>query len=171
MMKTTPISEVSSLKICANAGLDKMTVRYCFGSHAQLLIETARHLANGIVPHVHDGLFTMSAREDEMVQLFGRLTVFLFASYGDEVPYDLKTSSENPTIFLVYQQLQETYGLKPELALLLTKRSVINAIATAGIGSAIPLTKEEAELSLIIQRRTYEFLASIQDELVPPASD
>ena len=148
-----------------------MTVRYCFGSHAQLLIETARHLANGIVPHVHDGLFTMSAREDEMVQLFGRLTVFLFASYGDEVPYDLKTSSENPTIFLVYQQLQETYGLKPELALLLTKRSVINAIATAGIGSAIPLTKEEAELSLIIQRRTYEFLASIQDELVPPASD
>lgn len=165
LMQTTPISEVSSLKICAVAGLDKMTVRYCFGSHAKLLIATARHLASGVAPHVRDGIFRNSARQDEMVLLFGRLITFLFASYGNEVPVGLTASSENATIFLVYQQLQDTYGFKPDLALLLTKRAVLNAVATSGIGTMIPLTDDETELFITIQQRTYEFLASIQDEL------
>lgn len=165
LMRTTPISEVSSLKICASAGLDKMTVRYCFGSHAQLLIATARHLATGLAPHVKKGIFGTSARQDETVLLFGRLTTFLFASYGNEVPVRLTASTENATIFLVYQQLLTTYGFRPELALLLTKRAVLNAVATSGIGTMLPLTDEEAELFVTIQERTYEFLASIQDEL------
>lgn len=165
LMRTTPISEVSSLKICASAGLDKMTVRYCFGSHAQLLIATARHLATGLAPHVKKGIFGTSARRDETVLLFGRLTTFLFASYGNEVPVRLTASTENATIFLVYQQLLTTYGFRPELALLLTKRAVLNAVATSGIGTMLPLTDEEAELFVTIQERTYEFLASIQDEL------
>ena len=165
LMRTTPISEVSSLKICASAGLDKMTVRYCFGSHAQLLIATARHLATGVAPHVKKGIFGTSARRDETVLLFGRLTTFLFASYGNEVPVRLTASTENATIFLVYQQLLTTYGFRPELALLLTKRAVLNAVATSGIGTMLPLTDEEAELFVTIQERTYEFLASIQDEL------
>lgn len=165
MMQTTPISEVSSLKICAAAGLDKMTVRYCFGSHAQLLIATARHLATGVAPHVKKGIFGTSARQDETVLLFGRLTTFLFASYGNEVPVRLTASTENATIFLVYQQLLTTYGFRPELALLLTKRAVLNAVATSGIGTMLPLTDEEAELFVTIQERTYEYLASIQDEL------
>ena len=165
MMQTTPISEVSSLKICAAAGLDKMTVRYCFGAHAQLLIATARHLATGVAPHVKKGIFGTSARQDETVLLFGRLTTFLFASYGNEVPVRLTASTENATIFLVYQQLLTTYGFRPELALLLTKRAVLNAVATSGIGTMLPLTDEEAELFVTIQERTYEFLASIQDEL------
>lgn len=165
LMRTTPISEVSSLKICASAGLDKMTVRYCFGSHAQLLIATARHLATGLAPHVKKGIFGTSARQDETVLLFGRLTTFLFASYGNEVPVRLTASTENATIFLVYQQLLTTYGFRPDLALLLTKRAVLNAVATSGIGTMLPLTDEEAELFVTIQERTYEFLASIQDEL------
>lgn len=165
MMQSTPISEVSSLKICAAAGLDKMTVRYCFGSHAQLLIATARHLATGVAPHVKKGIFGTSARHDETVLLFGRLTTFLFASYGNEVPVRLTASTENATIFLVYQQLLTTYGFRPELALLLTKRAVLSAVATSGIGTMLPLTDEEAELFVTIQERTYEFLASIQDEL------
>ena len=165
LMRTTPISEVSSLKICASAGLDKMTVRYCFGSHAQLLIATARHLATGVAPHVKKGIFGTSARQDETVLLFGRLTTFLFASYGNEVPVRLTASTENATIFLVYQQLLTTYGFRPDLALLLTKRAVLNAVATSGIGTMLPLTDEEAELFVTIQERTYEFLASIQDEL------
>jgi hypothetical protein len=100
-----------------------------------------------------------------MVLLFGRLITFLFASYGNEVPVGLTASSENATIFLVYQQLQDTYGFKPDLALLLTKRAVLNAVATSGIGTMIPLTDDETELFITIQQRTYEFLASIQDEL------
>jgi hypothetical protein len=142
-----------------------MTVRYCFGSHAKLLIATARHLASGVAPHVRDGIFRNSARQDEMVLLFGRLITFLFASYGNEVPVGLTASSENATIFLVYQQLQDTYGFKPDLALLLTKRAVLSAVATSGIGTMIPLTDDETELFITIQQRTYEFLASIQDEL------
>ena len=165
MMQTTPISEVSSLKICAAAGLDKMTVRYCFGSHAQLLIAVARHLASGVAPYIKNGIFGIPARQDEMVQLFGRLATFLFASYGSEVPVRLTASTENATIFLVYQQLQDTYGFRPDLALLLTKRAVLNAVATSGIGTMLPLSDSEAELFITIQERTYEFLASIQDEL------
>lgn len=165
MMHTTSLFEISSLKICAVADLDKMTVRYCFGSHAQLLIAVARNLATGVAPHIKNGIFGISARQDEMVLLFGRLTTFLIASYGNEIPVGLTASSENATIFLVYQQLQDTYSFKPDLALLLTKRAVLNALATAGIGSMIPLTDAEAELNITIQKRTYEFLASIQDEL------
>jgi AcrR family transcriptional regulator len=165
MMQTIPISEVSSLKICAAAGLDKMTVRYCFGSHAQLLIAVARHLASGVAPYIKNGIFGIPARQDEMVQLFGRLATFLFASYGSEVPVRLTASTENATIFLVYQQLQDTYGFRADLALLLTKRAVLNAVATSGIGTMLPLSDSEAELFITIQERTYEFLASIQDEL------
>jgi AcrR family transcriptional regulator len=159
------ITDVSSLKICAAAGLDKMTVRYCFGSHAQLLVAVARHLGPGVSVHVSNGIFLNSARSDKNVQLFGRLMTFIFASYGGELPLNLSLAQENTTIFLILQQLQETYGFQTELAVLLTKRAVINAVATAGIGSMIPLSDAEAELNLTIQKRTYEFLASIQDEL------
>ena len=165
MMHTTSLSEISSLKICTAAGLDKMTVRYCFGSHAQLLIAVARHLGPGTSAHVINGIFSNSARSDKNAQLFGRLMTFIFASYGGELPLNLSLAQENTTIFLVFQQLQDTYGFHPELAALLTKRAVINAVATAGIGSMIPLTEAEAELNITIQERTYEFLASIQDEL------
>jgi AcrR family transcriptional regulator len=165
LLQTMSITDVSSLKICAAAGLDKMTVRYCFGSHAQLLVAVARHLGSDVSVHVSNGIFLNSARSDKNVQLFGRLMTFIFASYGDEVPIRLAPTQENATIFLVLQQLQETYGFHPDLAVLLTKRAVINAVATAGVGSMIPLTDAEAELNLIIQKRTYEFLASIQDEL------
>ena len=165
LLQTMSITDVSSLKICAAAGLDKMTVRYCFGSHAQLLVAVARHLGPGVSVHVNNGIFLNSARSDKNVQLFGRLMTFIFASYGDEVPIRLAPTQDNATIFLVLQQLQETYGFHSDLAVLLTKRAVINAVATAGIGSMIPLTDAEAELNLIIQKRTYEFLASIQDEL------
>jgi AcrR family transcriptional regulator len=159
------ITDVSSLKICAAAGLDKMTVRYCFGSHAQLLVAVARHLGPSVSVHVSNGIFSNSARSDKNAQLFGRLMTFIFASYGGELPLNLSLAQENTTIFLILQQLQETYGFHPELAVLLTKRAVINAVATAGIGSMIPLSDAEAELNLTIQKRTYEFLASIQDEL------
>ena len=165
LLQTMSITDVSSLKICAAAGLDKMTVRYCFGSHAQLLVAVARHLGPGVSVHVSNGIFLNSARSDKNVQLFGRLMTFIFASYGDEVPIRLAPTQENATIFLVLRQLQETYGFHPDLAVLLTKRAVINAVATAGVGSMIPLTDAEAELNLTIQKRTYEFLASIQDEL------
>lgn len=165
MMLTTPLSELSSLKICAAADLDKMTVRYCFGSHAKLLIAVARHLASGVAPYIKNGIFGIPARQDELVQLFGRLATFLFASYGSEVPVRLTASTENATIFLVYQQLQDTYGFRPDLALLLTKRAVLNAVATSGIGTMLPLSDSEAELFITIQERTYQFLASIQDEL------
>jgi hypothetical protein len=90
---------------------------------------------------------------------------FIFASYGGELPLNLSLAQENTTIYLIFQQLQDTYGFHPELAVLLTKRAVVNAVATAGIGSMIPLTGAEAELNITIQQRTYEFLASIQDEL------
>jgi AcrR family transcriptional regulator len=165
LLQTMSITDVSSLKICAAAGLDKMTVRYCFGSHAQLLVAVARHLGPGVSVHVSNGIFLNSARSDKNVQLFGRLMTFIFASYGGELPLNLSLAQENTTIFLILQQLQETYGFHPELAVLLTKRAVINAVATAGIGSMIPLSDAEAELNLTIQKRTYEFLASIQDEL------
>jgi AcrR family transcriptional regulator len=165
LLQTMSITDVSSLKICAAAGLDKMTVRYCFGSHAQLLVAVARHLGPGVSVHVSNGIFLNSARSDKNVQLFGRLMTFIFASYGDEVPIRLAPTQENATIFLVLRQLQETYGFHPDLAVLLTKRAVINAVATAGVGSMIPLTDAESELNLTIQKRTYEFLASIQDEL------
>jgi AcrR family transcriptional regulator len=165
LLQTMSITDVSSLKICAAAGLDKMTVRYCFGSHAQLLVAVARHLGPGVSVHVNNGIFLNSARSDKNAQLFGRLMTFIFASYGGELPLNLSLAQENTTIFLILQQLQETYGFHPELAVLLTKRAVINAVATAGIGSMIPLTDAEAELNYTIQKRTYEFLASIQDEL------
>ena len=92
MMHTTSLSEISSLKICAAAGLDKMTVRYCFGSHAQLLIAVARHLGPGTSAHVINGIFSNSARSDKNAQLFGRLMTFIFASYGGELPLNLSPS-------------------------------------------------------------------------------
>ncbi len=165
MMQTTPISEVSSLKICAAAGLDKMTVRYCFGSHIQLLIAVAFHLAADVGPHIQRGVIATSSRSDERIHLFGRLTAFLYASFGNQIPIRLAPTDQYSNIVKIHQQLQDTYGLRPDLAWLLTRRAILNAIANAGLGSMVPLSEEEAELYVTIQERTYEFLASIQDEL------
>jgi AcrR family transcriptional regulator len=165
MMATTPISELSSLKICATAGLDKMTVRYCFGSHIQLLTAVAHHLAADIAPHIQKGVIATSARSDQRIQLFGRLTAFMFASFGDQIPIHLAPTDQYSNIVKIHQQLQDTYGLRPDLAWLLTRRAILTAIANAGLGSMVPLSDAEAELFVTIQERTYEFLASIQDEL------
>jgi AcrR family transcriptional regulator len=165
MMATTPISELSSLKICATAGLDKMTVRYCFGSHIQLLIAVAFHLAADIGPHIQKGVITTSSRADERIQLFGRLTAFLYASFGNQIPIRLAPTDQYSNIVKIHQQLQDTYGLRPDLAWLLTRRTILTAIANAGLGSMVPLSDAEAELFITIQERTYEYLASIQDEL------
>lgn len=165
MMQTTPLSELSSLKICATAGLDKMTVRYCFGSHIQLFIATALRLAADVGPHIKNGVIATSSRSDERIQLFGRLTAYLYASFGDQIPIRLAPTGQYSNIMKINQQLQDTYGLRPDLSWLLTRRTILNAIANAGLGSMVPLSEEEAELYVTIQERTYEFLASIQDEL------
>lgn len=165
MMKTTPLSELSSLKICATAGLDKMTVRYCFGSHIQLFVATALRLAADVGPHIKNGIITTSSRSDERIQLFGRLTAYLYASFGDQIPIRLAPTEQYSNIVKIHQQLQDTYGLRTDLAWLLTRRAILTAIANAGLGSMVPLTDEEAELYVTIQERTYKFLASIQDEL------
>jgi AcrR family transcriptional regulator len=165
MMATTPISELSSLKICAAAGLDKMTVRYCFGSHIQLLIAVAFHLAADVGPHIQKGVITTSSRGDERIQLFGRLTSYLYASFGNQIPIRLVPTEQYSNTIKIHQQLQDTYGLRPDLAWLLTRRAILTAIANAGVGSMVPLSDAEAELFVTIQERTYEFLASIQDEL------
>lgn len=165
MMATTPISELSSLKICAGAGLDKMTVRYCFGSHIQLLIAVALHLATDVGPHIQNGVIATSARADGRIQLFGRLTSFLYASFGNQIPIRLAPTVQYANTVKIHQQLQDTYGLRPDLAWLLTRRAILTAIANTGLGSMVPLSDAEAELFVTIQERTYEFLASIQDEL------
>jgi AcrR family transcriptional regulator len=165
MMATTPISELSSLKICATAGLDKMTVRYCFGSHIQLLTAVAQQLAADVGPHIRKGVITTSSRADERIRLFGRLTAYLYASFGNQIPIRLAPTEQYSNIVKIHQQLQDTYGLRPDLAWLLTRRTILTAIANAGLGSMVPLSDEEAELYVTIQERTYEFLASIQDEL------
>ena len=165
MMLTTPLSELSSLKICAAAGLDKMTVRYCFGSHIQLFIATALHVVAGIGPHIQNGIIATSSRSDERIQLSGRLTAYLYASFGDQIPIRLAPTDQYSHIAKIHQQLQDTYGLRPDLAWLLTRRAIMTAIANAGLSSMIPLSDAEADLYVTIQERTYEFLASIQDEL------
>lgn len=165
MMATTPISELSSLKICATAGLDKMTVRYCFGSHIQLLTAVAQQLATYVGPHIRKGVFTTSSRADERIQLFGRLTAYLYASFGNQISIRLAPTEQYSNTIKIYQQLQDTYGLRPDLAWLLTRRAILTAIANAGVGTMVPLSDAEAELYVTIQERTYEFLASIQDEL------
>ena len=165
MMATTPISELSSLKICATAGLDKMTVRYCFGSHIQLLTAVAQQLATYVGPHIRKGVFTASSRADERIQLFGRLTAYLYASFGNQIPIRLAPTEQYSNNIKIHQQLQDTYGLRPDLAWLLTRRAILTAIANAGVGTMVPLSDAEADLYVTIQERTYEFLASIQDEL------
>lgn len=165
MMQTTPLSELSSLKICATAGLDKMTVRYCFGSHIQLFVATAFQLAADIGPHINNGIISTSIRSNERIQLFGRLTAYLYASFGDQIPIRPAPTKQYTNIVKIHEQLQDTYGLRSDLAWLLTRRAIVTALANAALGSMLPLTDEEAELYVTIQERTYKFLASIQDEL------
>ena len=161
LMKDNPIGKVSALKICAHAGLDKMTVRYCFGSFAGLLIATAVSLGRDISRHVHDGIFDDSAYTDENSVLFGKLVAYLFTSLGDRLPaVDLE---QLPNFMLLEKQIAETYGFEPELARALAKRSSLIAVATVALEHFIPLTPRERILLNRAQRRFFTDIAKVQD--------
>ena len=164
LMKTNPIGKVSALKICAHAGLDKMTVRYCFGSYAGLLAATAQALGRDISKHVHDGLFDDSASTDPNSILFGKLVAYVFTSLGDETP---RVPFEHmPNLLLLEKQIADTYGLDPELARALAKRSALIAVATVAIERFIPISERERVLLQRAQRQTFIELAKVQDQLL-----
>ena len=164
LMKEHPIGKVSALKICSHAGLDKMTVRYCFGSYAGLLIATALSLGGNMTQHVKDGVFQDAAYTDPNAALFGRLLAYLFTSLGDQLPeVDL---DEMPNFLLLERQIAETYGIKPELARALAKRSALIAVATVAIDRFIPLTERERLILQRSQRQMFIDLAEAQDQIL-----
>jgi len=164
LMKAHPIGKVSALKICAHAGLDKMTVRYCFGSYAGLLIATALSLGSRMTRHVEGGVFHDAAYTDPDATLFGRLVAYLFTSFGDQLPeVDL---NQMPNFLLLERQIAETYGIKPELARALAKRSALIAVATVAIDRFIPITERERVILQRSQRQMFADLAEAQDHLL-----
>lgn len=164
LMKDNPIGKVSALKICAHAELDKMTVRYCFGSYVGLLISTALELGRGVSKHVNDGLFDDEAYTDDKSVLFGKLVAYLFTSYGDQLP-DIRLE-QLPNFVLLETQIAETYGIRPELARALAKRSAHIAVATVAIERFIPVTDRERRILHRAQRHFFEEAARVQDQLL-----
>lgn len=164
LMKENPIGKVSALKICARAGLDKMTVRYCFGSFAGLLVSTAISLGDGISQHVHEGVFAESAYTDADAILFGKLVAYLFTSLGDQLP--AVELEQLPNFMLLEKQIAETYGIEPELARALAKRSSLIAVATVALDHFIPLTPRERVLMNRAQRQSFTDLAKTQKKIL-----
>lgn len=164
LMRTNPIGKVSALKICAHAGLDKMTVRYCFGSFAGLLIATVTTLGLGISRHVHDGVFDETAYSDPDSVLFGKLVAFLFASLDDELPN--VQLDQLPNFRLIENQIAETYDIQPELARALAKRTALVAVATVALERFIPVTERERTILARTQRRFLSDIATVQDDIL-----
>jgi AcrR family transcriptional regulator len=164
LMRGNPIGKVSALKICEHAGLDKMAVRYCFGSYVGLLVATALELGRSVSAHVRDGLFDSSAYVDENAVLFGKMLAYLFTSFGDELPK--VTLDQLPNFVLIETQIAETYGLRPELARALAKRAAHIAVATVAIERFIPLTEREHQILHRAQRFFYEEVAKVQDQVL-----
>lgn len=164
LMRSQPVGKVSALQICAHAGLDKMTVRYCFGSYTGLLIATVVALGQGISRHVHDGVFDDSAFTDEDSALFGRLVAFLYSSHGDRLP--VVELEQLPNFMLLEKQIADTYGIEPELARALAKRSSLIAVATVALDRFMPLTPRERLLLQRSQLRMFTDIATVQDEIL-----
>jgi AcrR family transcriptional regulator len=164
LMRDNPIGKVSALKICEHAGLDKMAVRYCFGSYVGLLVATTLELGRSVSGHVRDGLFEGSAYVDENAVLFGKMLAYLFTSFGEELPK--VTLDQLPNFVLLEKQITETYGLHPELARALAKRAAHIAVATVAIERFIPLTEREHQILHRAQRFFYEEVAKVQDQIL-----
>jgi AcrR family transcriptional regulator len=154
LMRDNPIGKVSALKICEHAGLDKMAVRYCFGSYVGLLVATTLELGRSV----------SSAYVDENAVLFGKMLAYLFTSFGEELPK--VTLDQLPNFVLLEKQITETYGLHPELARALAKRAAHIAVATVAIERFIPLTEREHQILHRAQRFFYEEVAKVQDQIL-----
>ena len=164
LMRDHPIGKISALKICAHAGLDKMTVRYCFGSYMNLLLATASTLGRGMADHIHEGIFDMSAYTNPDAKLYGKLVTFVFASLGNHMP-DIPLE-QLPSFIVLEKQIMETYGIAPELARAMAKRTALVAVATAAMDHFVPVTERERELLRSVQRLTFIEVAKVQDEIL-----
>lgn len=164
LMTDQPIGKVSALQICAHAGLDKMTVRYCFGSYAGLLIATALSLGRNLSTHIHGGVFDETAYLDPSATLFGRLIAYLFTSLGDEVPE--VEFEQMPNFMIIERQIADLYGIRPELARALAKRTALLAVATVAIDRFIPVTARERVILKRAQLQMFSDLAKVQDQLL-----